>query len=275
MATLRRERRFRTTVAALITVPFVIPFLMLISTAVRRPDDFIESPGGLPSSFTFDNIVEAWNDADLAGGLQSSLFVCFVACVVSGLTSLTGAFWFRTHQGRFVGLMRWVLVAGYAIPTVAWLIPVFVILAQGQLTDSLLVLGIVNGVASLPFSFYLVHTFFNQVLRTELLEAATLDGAGMFGTFWRIAVPLSYPALASTTALVFVWTFGDLLIAATLLQDASVQTITLAAASLSTREAINIQGQAAAALVALIPMVLVFAGAQKALSKGFGAGSGK
>jgi len=275
MTTVRRERQVRTAVAALLTVPFIIPFLMLISTAVRERDDFASAPGGLPASFTFQNIVNAWTEADLADGLRSSLITCVVACVVCCTTALAGAFWFRIHQGRVVGAMRWLLVAGYAVPTIAWLIPVLVILAQHDLTNNLVVLGIVNGVTSLPFALYLMHTFFNQVLSAELLEAATLDGAGILRTFGRIAVPLSLPALASTIALVFVWTFGDLIIAVTLLQDTSVQTMTLATASLSTREDLNIQGQAAASLVALVPMLLVFVGAQKALAKGFGGGSGK
>jgi ABC-type glycerol-3-phosphate transport system permease component len=74
---------------------------------------------------------------------------------------------------------------------------------------------------------------------------------------------------------VFVWTFGDLLFAATLLQDPSVQTVTLATAGLSTRQDVNIQGQAAASLVALLPMVAVFLFAQKALTRGFASGGGK
>ncbi len=98
----------------------------------------------------------------------------------------------------------------------------------------------------------------------------------MLKIFWYIAVPMSRPALASVVALVFVWTFGDLLMAATLLQgNPQVYTLTLAATTLSTREEVNLQGQAAAALVSLIPVLLVFMVAQKSLASGFGAGSGK
>lgn len=274
--TIKGERRLKTVVAAVIAVPFVVPFLFLVATAFRTRADYIDDPGGLPHSFTWDNVVSAWQQADLGRALVNTLIVCVVACVVCAATAVAAAFWFRIHQGRVVDGLRWLLVAGYAVPMIAWLIPVFVILANGGLTDDLVVAGVVNGVSSLPFALYLVHTFFGQVLTPELLEASTLDGAGIFRTFRSIAVPLALPAVAAVVALVFVWTFGDLLVSATLLQgDPSVYTITLAATSLSTREDVNLQGQAAAALVALIPTLVVFVGAQKALAMGFGGVSDK
>ena len=259
MMTVKTTRRVKTTIAIFIAIPFIVPFLFLISTAVRERGDYIDSPGGLPRSFTLDNLSNAWVQADLGRALLNTLLVCVVACAVCGVTAIAAAFWFRVHQGRAVGILRWLMVSAYAIPMIAWLIPVFVILANGGLINNLVIAGLINGVSSLPFALYLVHTFFGQVLTTELLEAATLDGAGVFRSFWSLAVPLSLPVLASVVALVFVWTFGDLLVSATLLQsDSSVYTITLAATSLSTREDINLQGQAAAALVALLPTLVVF-----------------
>lgn len=273
---IRSERRVKTTIAALLAIPFIVPFVFLIGTALRTREDYIAAPGGIPKAFTFDNIIRAWSEASLGRALLNSLLVCLVACLVCTVTALAGAFWFRVNEGRVAGGLRWLLVSAYAIPMIAWLIPVFVILADGGGTDNLVVAGIINGVSSLPFALYLVHTFYHQVLTPELFEAATLDGAGLGRIFRSIAVPLALPAIASVVALVFVWTFGDLLVSATLLQgDPSVYPIPLAATALSTREDVNLQGQAAAALVALLPTLLVFAVAQKALAKGFGGVSDK
>ncbi|MFI7066832.1 carbohydrate ABC transporter permease [Kribbella sp. NPDC050124] len=265
----------RTAIAAVIAVPFLLPFLMLISTTLRTEDDFIRSPGGLPRSFTLEHLRVGWEEAHLAGGLRATFITCVVACLVCASTALAGAYWFRTHQGRVVAGTRWTLASVYAVPLIAWLIPVFVMLSQFELTNSLLVLGVIDGVSSLPFAFYLIHTFMQQTLTTEMLEAAVLDGAGTLRTFMRIAVPLALPALASVVALVFVWTFGELIVAATLLQDPSVQTVTLGIAGLSTRENVNPQIQAAASLVTLLPVLAVFIVAQKALRRGFAEGSGK
>lgn len=275
MSAVRTERWIRTTIAIVLTVPFIVPFLLLISTSFRTNDDYIHDPGGLPHSFTLANLTSAWSDAHLGRALVSTLITCVVACAVCGLIALSGAFWFRIHEGRANRVLQWVLVGAYAIPTVAWLIPVFTMLAQYGLSNSRVVTGVIDGVSGLPFGFYLIHTFYRQALSTDLLEAASLDGAGVLRTFRSIAIPLSMPILASVSVLTFVWTFGDLLVAATLLQDPSVNTLTLATASLATREDLDLQGQAAAALVALLPTLVVFFGAQRFLASGFGGGSGK
>lgn len=271
-----RTRAIRTTIAAVITVPFVVPFLFLISTAVRTRSDYVAAPGGLPSSFTFAHIIEAWEQADLARALLNTFIMCVVACLVCASTALAGGYFFRVNEQRWTGTARLVLAAGYAIPMVAWLIPVFVIVAQAGWTGNLFVAGVVSGVSSLPFAFYFIHTFLKQTLTNELIEAATLDGAAVWKSFLHIGIPLATPALAAAVALTFVWTFGDLLVAATLLQsNPDSYTVTLAATTLTTREDINIQGQAGAALVSLLPTLLVFAVAQRALKQGFGAGSDK
>ncbi|TAM70651.1 MAG: carbohydrate ABC transporter permease [Microbacteriaceae bacterium] len=274
--TARAQRRLRTTVAALIAIPFIVPFLFLIGTAFRARDDYIRDPGGLPHTFTWSNVIDAWQQADLGQALVNTLIVCVVACFVCSATAVASAYWFRRHAGTIANRTRWLLVIGYAIPAVAWLIPVFVIASNVGLSGNLVIAGIVNGVSTLPFALYLVHTFFGQVLTGELLEASELDGAGAYRTFGSIALPLAMPVLAAVVALTFVWTFGDLLIAETLLQaDPSSYTITLAATSLSSRDNVNLQGQAAAALVALVPTLVVFAFAQRALTLGFGGVSDK
>lgn len=273
---LKTQRRVRTSLAILITVPFVVPFLFLISTATRTRADYLSAPGGFPQSFTLDHIIEAWTEANLGRALLNTLIVCLVACLVCGTVAVAGAFWFRIHHGRGVAAMRLTLAAAYAVPMVAWLIPVFVIAAQSGLTGNLFIAGVVNGVATLPFAFYFIHTFYRQALSSELLEAAVLDGASVLQTFFRIAIPMALPAISAAVALTFVWTFGDLLVAATLLQaDPNSYTVTLAATTLTTREDVNLQGQAGAALVSLLPTLVVFAVAQRALKQGFGAGSGK
>jgi ABC-type glycerol-3-phosphate transport system permease component len=275
MSTVRAGRRLKTGIAAVLTIPFIAPFLLLISTAFRTQQDYIGNPGGLPRAFTLSNLTSAWSGANLGVAVLSTMITCVVACLVCGLVALGGAYWFRIHQSRAAAWLRWILVSCYAIPTVAWLIPVFVAVSQAGMSNSRVITGAVDGVSSLPFAFYLVHTYFRQVLTPDLLEAAALDGASVLTTFRRIAVPIARPVLASVTALVFVWTFGDLLIAATLLQAPSVNTLTLATAFLASKDNLNLQEQAAAAIVALAPTLVVFLVAQKALVRGFGAATGR
>lgn len=266
----------KTAIAIAISLVFILPFLFLVGTALRTPADFAANPGGIPRAFTFDNMTFAWREAQLGRALIVTFVVSCIACVICVSTSIAAAFWFRIHTGGFATAVRAMLISGYTIPTIAWLLPVFVILARNQLTGSVVIAGILNGVASIPFAIYFFHTYFKQVLNNDLLDAAALDGAGILLRFRRIAVPMARPAIASVSALVFVWTFGELLIAATILQSTpDAYTLPLAATTLSTRESVNLQGQAAAALVSLIPVLFIFALAQKSLAAGFGVSSEK
>jgi len=266
----------KTLVAVAISLVFILPFLFLIGTALRTPSDFAANPGGIPRAFTFDNMLFAWHEARLGRALIVTFVVSCIACAVCVSASIAAAFWFRIHQGVIAQACRAMLISGYTIPTIAWLLPIFVILARGQMTGNTVIAGVLNGVASIPFAIYFFHTYFRQVLTDDLLDAAALDGASILLRFRRIAVPMARPAIASVTALVFVWTFGELLIAATILQsNPDSYTLPLAATTLSTRESVNLQGQAAAALVSLIPVLFIFALAQKSLAAGFGVSSEK
>ena len=266
----------KTLIAFVISLAFVLPFLFLIGTALRTPADFAANPGGVPSSFTLENLKTAWVEARLGRALLVTIAVSSIACVVCVSASLAAAFWFRINDGPIARACRTMLIAGYTIPAIAWLIPVFVILARGGLTGNFVVAGLLNGVASIPFAIYFFHTYFLQVLTKDILDASALDGARILVRFRRIAVPLARPAIASVVALVFVWSFGDLLIAATVLQsNPDSYTLPLAATTLSTKESVNLQGQAAAALVSLVPVLFVFAFAQKSLAAGLGAPSEK
>lgn len=266
----------RTLIAFLISLAFILPFLFLIATALRTPEDFSLNPGGMPASFTQQNLTDAWHDANLGRALLVTLAVAAIACVVCVGVSLAAAFWFRVNDSRFASACRMLMISGYAIPAIAWLIPVFVIVARGGLAGNVAVAGVLNGVSSTPFAIYFFYTYFLQVLSNDLLDAAALDGADTLACFRRIALPLARPAIASVVALVFVWSFGDLLIAVTILQsNPDNYTLPLAATTLATKESVNLQGQAAAALVALVPVLVVFALAQRSLQKGFGALSEK
>ena len=263
----------RTSIAAILTIPFLIPFVFLLTVAFKTVEDYRQSPIGIPSTLTLEHIIAAWQKADLGHALINSLIASTIGVVVACLLSLSAAFWFFTHTSRWSKRLRWILILGYAFPAVIWLIPLFVILARNGLTNDLVILGIIYGVSNVPFGLYLVYAFYQQTLKSEIMEAATVDGATTLQQFSKIAIPLARPAVAALAALVFVWSFGDLLFAVTVLQDSSKWTIPIAAATLVSSQRITAQAQAAAALVALLPSLLVIVLAQRALVRGFGGGS--
>lgn len=265
----------RTSIAALLAVPFLVPFAFLITVAFRTEEDYRASPIGLPTNITFDHLTDAWQRAELGHALVNSFAVSVTGVVVAVLLSLSAAFWFFVFRSKWSDRARWALILGYAFPAVIWLIPLFVILARSGWTNSLLVLGVIYGVSNVPFGLFMIYAFYRQTLKSEIMDAAAVDGASILQQFARIAMPLARPAAVALAALVFVWSFGDLLFAVTLLQDPDKWTIPIAAATLVSSQRITAQAQAAAALVALVPSLVVVLVAQRALVRGFGGGGVK
>jgi ABC-type glycerol-3-phosphate transport system permease component len=158
---------------------------------------------------------------------------------------------------------------------VIWIVPLFLLMTRLGLTDNLVVLGVVYGALIAPFGLYLMHTHYKDGIPFEVREAAAVDGASTWQQLLHILLPLSKPALAALGALSFVWSWGDLLLAVVMLQDSSRWTLTVAASTLVSRFDAAIQQQAAAALVSIAPLLIVFLGAQRAIARGLTAGIGK
>lgn len=272
-----RDRRvyLRTAIAALLALPFLFPFAFLLTVAFKTEEEYRASPIGLPTNITFEHLIDAWQRAELGHALINSMMVSVIGVVVAVLLSLSAAFWFFVFRSKWFDRARWALILAYAFPAVIWLIPLFVILARSGWTNSLLVLGVIYGVSNVPFGLFMIYAFYRQTLKSEIMDAAAVDGASILQQFVRIAVPLARPAAVALAALVFVWSFGDLLFAVTLLQDPDKWTIPIAAATLVSSQRITAQAQASAALVALVPSLIVVLMAQRALVRGFGGGGVK
>ena len=270
-----RRKLLRTTTAGLLAVPFVVPFVFLALMALRPAEDYLADPLGWPTHLTFANIRGAWGSAHLGPALVASMISTLIGVVVVSVLSVAAAFWLFITKGRFAVVSRWLIVAGYAFPAVIWLIPLFVLLSRRGLTNNLVVLGLIYGVSNVPFGVYLLHAFFGQTLSQGVVESARLDGASVLQLFYWIAVPLAKPALATLAALVFVWSFGDLLFAVTMIQDPGKWTVTLAAATLADRDGVSASAQASGALISLLPSLAIVVVAQKALVRGFAGGGSK
>lgn len=265
----------RTIVVTVLAIPFVYPFLFLLSTSLRTAADYANSPVGIPRHFTFANARYSWHAANLGHAILNSIVAVGIGVVLCcGLSSLA-AFWFHRHRGRIANSLLAGVFATWLMPFVVWLIPFFVLLTNLHLINNLLVLGVVYATVNLPFGIYLLWSFYKGGIPDEVLEAAEVDGASLVAQFRHVVLPMSRPALATVAALVFVYMWGDLLISIVLIQDTSKFTVVPAAATLVSRFDAAVQQSAAAALILLIPQLLVFAFAQRSIVRGFAAGIGK
>jgi ABC-type glycerol-3-phosphate transport system permease component len=262
-------------VVALATIPFLFPFWILLATALKPLREFQEDPISWPDHPTTGNLSAAWTEAELGPALLNSVIAVTVGVIVTAAVSAAAAFWFLRHTGRLARVLRVSLIGTMAIPPPIFIIPLFVLLADWRATNDLVVLGLVYAAWNAGFGIYLMYAYYRGAIPAEVLEAAEVDGASSLRQFVRLIVPLSRPALATLAALVFVWSWSDLLISVILIQDAERRTIVPATALLADRYFSDIPSQAAAVLIALIPMLVAFLVGQRYLKRGIMAGVGK
>jgi len=247
----------------------------MLSTAIRPAADYLQAPLGMPTSFTLEHIAYAWGPGGLGRGLINSLIVATMSVLVLTTISVMGAFWFLRHTGRIANIMFVVLVSMWIVPWVVWILPLFVGLTTINLSNSLLVLGVVIAAINAPFGLFFVTAYLRGGTPPDVMEAARADGATLTQQFRLVVLPLSRPALGTVAALGFVWAWGDFFVSLILLQDPGKFTQTVAAAGLAGLFRSSVQETAAAALLSMLPLIVVFGLAQRAIIRGFTAGVSK
>jgi len=271
----RRYSLWRTALLIALTVPFVYPFAFLVVTAIRTDADYARSPVGLPGELTFENVRAAWNGAGLSTAFLNSFIAVTTGVAVCCVLSSCAAFWFYRHRNRVGNAFLAVVVGSQALPWVLWIIPTFILLSNLALINNLFMLGVLYGTLYTPFATWFLWSYLKNGVSLEVLEAAQMDGASLLQQLTRVVVPLSTPALGTIAALTFVWMWGDLLLAVILLQDPAKFTAVVGAATLVGQFRANVQESAAAALLVIVPMLVVFLIAQRAIVRGFTAGIGR
>lgn len=269
----RARRRAGTVMAwialSLLGIVFLYPFVWLVSASFKPRSDVFDNRL-IPETFTLDNYVQVWQEAPLALWLLNTAIVTVLAAVTVTISSAMVAWGFSYFRFRGRGFLFGLVLATMMLPGAVTMIPTFLIWnALGQVgTLTPLWAGNLFGSA---FYIFLLRQFFLGLPR-DLFEAARIDGASQWGVFWRIALPLTGPALA--VVLVFevqaVWT--DLMKALIYLRDSDTFTIPRGLKSLV--DAYGFGGEwhweiiITASVITTLPLIIVFFLAQKRIIDG-------
>lgn len=268
LAVSRRTRGIlKSTVALAICIPFVYPIYFLLVTALKTSKDYVGNELGFPHPIVFNQFTSAWTSADLGRGIINSTLTAAISIVVTIALAAPAAEVCARTRSRGKAVILGLAATVWMVPLIIWIIPLFVELTRVGLTNNLIVLGVVYGVSNVPLGIFLIYTYMREAVDKEVREAAAVDGAEPRHVFFRISLPLSRPVLVVVAVLGFIWAWGDLLIATVLIQSNNYWTVTMDAANFS-QKIVTIQAQAAAAILAILPLVLLFAVAQKGIVKG-------
>jgi raffinose/stachyose/melibiose transport system permease protein len=258
-------------VGALIAVPFVI----IAINSFKSPADYNSSgPLSLPKSIYLGGIENFWNYVNFPLKLWNSFFISGIVAILAVLISVLNAF--AIGIGRVRG-RTWIIVLfllANTVPQESMLYPLYYMFKQVGLYDSQWAVIIIFTVIQSAFGTYLLSSVYGTFPR-EVLEAASLDGAGRWQILWRVIVPISRPTLAVLVIFFFIWTWNEFLIPLTFLISNDNQTVPVSISLLQGDKIMDVTTTSASALLGLIPTLIFFLIFQRTLTRGITAGAVK
>lgn len=236
-----------------------LPFWWVISGAFKTPQEIIaRRPTMFPESFTLQHFEKLLSASDYPTYLANSMIVATAATAITLLLALPAAYaFFRMEFPGRERLYRAVLLA-YAFPSIVVLIPLYGLFAQAGLVDSLVALVIVDVAFALPFSIWMLRSFFASVPK-DIEEAASMDGAGTFVVLVRILIPLVAPGIASVGIFAFVTSWTEYLFASVLIVSDVNRTIPVGFSGIIGQYQVDWGLLLAGSTMAILPVVALFA----------------
>ena len=276
--TLAKKNQIRTRVkivfAAIITFIQIIPLLVVIINSLRGNDEISKLMLGFPTSLHFENYLTAWERGGYANAYLSSLIIGFgtsISVVILVGFAVYGLSKMECYGKKFFYNY---FVAGLAIPTFAIIVPLFFMFYQLNLVNTHLGMILIYIGTNISFNFMFMYAFFEGMPR-ELDEAARIDGASEFQNFTYIVIPLAKPIFTSVMLIVFVNTWNEFLFSNTFLQKEEIRTVSLRFYNFVGTSGADFGYIFAAAIISILPIVLIYFIMQDSFVEGMTSGSVK
>ncbi len=252
----------------------IFPLYFMAITSLKTRAEYLTNQFLPPSDPTLENFREAFRDGELLRWIGNSVLITVASVTIAAIVSALAAY--PLARARFPGRLPFIAlnVVLMVVPPVVLVVPLFLFFVNVGLVNSRLAVVIVYVGLLIPFSIYLLVNFFATIPRS-LEEAARIDGAGQLRTLWSVIVPLSGPAIVTVVVVNAVWVWNELLIALVFLQDDDARTLTAGLTFFQGRFIQNEPLVMTGALIATIPMLLLYVLGQRFFIRGLTAGFGK
>lgn len=263
----------RQMVLVVVTISALVPIWVMVTAAFKTRTGFSEHPFAIPTSPSFDAFSTALND-QFPQWLLSSTILTVGAVSLTVLFAALAAWAFARWDFRGRDSVLAGVVALMVVPPVVLLVPLFSAGADLNLVGTYRYVIVIYAGLMLPFSIYLLTSFF-RTIPNALIEAATMDGASQMQVFMRIVIPLSKAPLITLIVVNFLFVWNELLIALVFLNDDSHRTLMVGITSFQSRFSLDVPVIMAGLTLAALPVITLYIFGQRYFVKGLVAGSVK
>ena len=222
----RLARRLPARLLTLVLLVVVIyPLAWLFLGSLKSQSDYLNNPTwSLPTHWMWGNYKAAWVTGELGIYIRNSVTAVLPALVLVILLGSAAGFALQVMRWRLSRPVMLVFLAGIMVPSQMILLPLFTIYFQVGLTGSLWPLIITYTATGLPLTVFMLATYFRAVPR-EVIEAAAIDGAGIFRVFFSVALPMVRNAILTVALVQFFFMWNDLLVALTFTNSNNLRTV--------------------------------------------------
>ncbi|MAM08918.1 MAG: sugar ABC transporter permease [Rhizobiaceae bacterium] len=257
---------------ALLALSCVYPVFFAINNALKTNKGYILDRFGVVTEPTLMNFVDVWNRSGLSAYFFNSVVVTLGAVLVLLVISSLAGFAFAVLRFPLRKLIFVVILASLMIPVQVVLVPFYQTIIGLNLLNTRIGLIISYTAFFLPFSVYLMTSFYAGLPR-ELVEAARIDGAKLIQIWWHVMVPMGKPALITLGILNTLYCWNDVLISLLVLQDK--RTLMVGIAALRGEYTTNVPLLSAGIVLAAAPIVILYIVFQRQIVSGIAVGAVK
>lgn len=173
-----------------------LPMLWVILTAFKDDNEILSDPWGLPGELRWGNFARAWTHGHIGQYFINSLIVMSVSLTLTMVLGATAAYALARYQFPGNRFIYYLFVGGMMFPVFLALVPLFFVVQNAGLLNTLPGLMLVYAAYSLPFTVFFLSAFF-RTLPSAVAEAAMIDGCGPFALFFRVMLPMARPGIIS------------------------------------------------------------------------------
>jgi ABC-type glycerol-3-phosphate transport system permease component len=280
MTTVAKMRKFKwrtNTIVLLallsVAITTLYPLFYVVMTSSRTLEDYNKNAYGLPKFFTLDSYRILINNYSLDTAARNTIIVVGLSLATSLIFSSLAGFALAKYDFPGSKAINWSFIAVMLLPSQILIIPIYLLLSKFSLVGHLPGLMFVYIGTNIPFGVFFLKSTFNAVPDT-ILDAARIDGAGFFTSFFRIAIPNAAAGITTLAVLQFLGMWNELLYAYLILPDQEMRLLTPALASIGGRYTTNQPLVAAALCITATPTIILLAMSSKYLVRGVPTGTG-
>lgn len=269
-----------------LAITIIIPVAWVFLASIKEKSEFYTSPWDMPKGFYFQNFIDAFEKANMGTYMLNSIMVTALAIVILLVVALPAAYVLARYTFRGSKILNTLFKAGLFINVNYIVVPIFLMLLDGDtiirgrfgdgfLLDNLFILAVVYASTALPFTIYLLSSYF-QTIPSTYEEAAWVDGAGYFKTMFKIMIPMARPSIVAVILFNFLSFWNEYIIALTLIPGPNktlpVGLMNLMAAQ---KSATNYGQMYAGMVLVMLPTLILYILVQKKLTQGMALGGSK